>query len=138
MRVPRQLNGFTLLEMMLALVLMAVGTVAIIDLLRGAQAGATDGENVLIATTVAQRCLEGYQRVPYAQLGTASATTVCNLPASPLIFTKFTPTVTVTPQTSVSPYNTASLTQLDVQVAWAAPGASTTANVTLSTLRAAN
>ena len=132
------MRGFTLLEMMLALVLFATGTIAAMELLHRAQAGATDGENVLIATQLAERCLEGYRRVPYAQLGAASATTVCNIPASPAIFTSFSPTVTATPQTSVSPYNTASLTRLDVQVAWAAPGASTTTNVTLSTLRSAN
>jgi len=123
---------------MLAIVVFATGTVAIMELLHRAQAGATDGENVLIATALAQRCLEGYQRVPYGQLSTVSAVTVCNVPASPSVFTKFSPTVTIASQSAVSPYNTANLTRLDAQISWTAPGASTTANVSLSTLRSAN
>lgn len=127
-------RAFTLLEMLLAVALFAVGTVAVMELLHRAQAGQADGENVLVATHLAHRCQEALQNVSYVNLA-SQANTVCTVPSGGA-FTRFTRTVTVTPMTSTAPYSTANLTQLDVQIAWTAAGGS--ANVTLSTLRAAN
>ena len=132
----RKRAGFTLLEMMLALVLFAVGTVAVIELMQRAQYGAAEGENVLAATHVAQRCQEALRNVAYANLS-AQANTVCVVPAG-AAFSRFTRTVTVTPQTAVSPYNTANLTRIDVQISWTAPGGTSSASISLSALRSAN
>ncbi len=121
---------------MLALVLLAIGTVALIEVFQRAQAGSTDGENVLIATLLAQRCQETLRNVTYANLA-SQANTACTIPSG-ASFSRFTRTVTVTTLTAVAPYNTANLTQLDVRIAWPAQGAAGTTNVTVSTLRSAN
>jgi prepilin-type N-terminal cleavage/methylation domain-containing protein len=132
----RETRGFTLLEMMLALALFAVGTVAAMDLLHRGQTATTDGENTLLALSLARRCQEALRNVAYASLA-GQANTVCTVPSG-ASFSRFTRTVTVTPMTSTSPYNTANLTQVDVQIAWPTQGASGTTNVTLSALRCAN
>ena len=129
-------RGFTLLEMMLALALFAVGTVAAMDLLHRGQTATTDGENTLLALSLARRCQEALRNVAYASLA-GQAGTVCTIPSG-ASFSRFTRTVNVTPMTSTSPYNTANLTQVDVQIAWPTQGAGSTTNVTLSTLRSAN
>jgi type II secretory pathway pseudopilin PulG len=120
--------------MMLALVLFAVGTVAVIELMQRAQYGAAEGENVLAATHVAQRCQEALRNVAYADL-TAEANTVCVVPSG-AAFSRFTRTVSVTPQTTTSPYNTVNLTRIDVQISWLAPGG--TSSITVSALRSAS
>ena len=129
-------DGFTLLEMMLALVLFATGTVAVMELLHRAQAGSTDGENVLIATLLAQRCQESLRNVSYANL-TSQASSVCTVPVG-AAFAPFSRTVTVTALASTPPYNTASLSRVDVQMTWTTQGTGGTANVTFSTLRSAH
>ena len=114
--------AFTLFEMMLALVLFAVGTVAAVELLQRAQAGGTDAENTLMATGVAQRCLDELRSVSFGSLASATCT-------APSGFTQLTPTVTVTP------INT-NLSQVAVTVSWRAPGGPT--DVALQTYRSAN
>ena len=118
----RSRSGFTLLEMMLALVLFAVGTIGVTDLLHRAQAGSTDGEDVLISTGLAQRCLEELRNASYANL----ETTTCAVPSG---FSPFSLTKTVTtPSTN--------LKQIVVTVSWTATGGQ--ANVALQTYRSAN
>ena len=113
--------GFTLLEIMLALVLFAVGIVAIMELMQRAQAGVSDGESVLLATQLAQKRMEELRNVAYGSLADESAAAL----ASP--FARFTRAVDVTQLYS----NT--LTQIDVTVSWTAPGG--TVNVALQTYR---
>lgn len=127
-------SGFTLLEMMLALVLFAVGTVAAMELFHRAQAGSTDGENILLATQIAHGCQAALRNVAYGNLA-AQADTVCTIPSG-AAFSRFSRTVTVTPQTTTAPYNTANLTRLDVRIFWNTPGGTT--DVTLSAIRSAN
>ena len=122
--------------MMLALTLFAVGTVAVMDLLHRSQTATTDGDNALLAVSLARRCQESLRNVTYANLA-SQANTVCTIPAG-ASFIRFTRTATITPLTSTSPYNTANLTQVDVQISWPTQGASSTTNVTLSTLHSAN
>ena len=120
-------SGFTLLEMMLALVLFAAGMGAILDLCHRAQAGATDGEHVLIATSLSQQCLEALRNVSFSSLtvgsGVMSGTTGCGsvsgLPSGSR-------SVTIS-----QPFT--NLKQISVAVSWDAPGGST--NVTLQTYR---
>ena len=108
---------------MLALVLFASGTVAIIELLRQAQASRTDGEGILIATHLAQRRLEELRQTAYSSLSNASKASV----SSPSGFSFFSRQVTVT-----TPYT--NLKQVVVTVYWNAPGGET--NVSLQTYRA--
>ena len=119
------MRGFTLLEMMLALVLFAVGTVAAMELLHRAQAGSTDGENVLIATQLAQRRLEELRNTTYASLANEAKASV----TSPSGYTRFSRGVAVTTPS-------ATLRQIEVTVYWAGPGGET--NVRLQTYRSAS
>ena len=106
--------GFTLLEVMLALILLATGTVACIELMQRGQAGAADGENVLIATHLVQRRLEELRNTAYGSLANESKASV----ASPSGYTRFSREVTVT-----TPYT--DLKQVVVTVYWNAPGGET-------------
>lgn len=113
-------SAFTLLEVMIAVVLFAVGTVFVMDLLHRAQAGQSDGENALIATHLAQRCLEELRNVSYANLPSAT----CTIPSG---YSRFTYTLSVT-----TPYT--NLRQISVIVSWSAVGG-TSSDVTLQTYR---
>ena len=99
---------------MLALILLATGTVACIELMQRGQAGAADGENVLIATHLAQRRLEELRNTAYGSLANESKASV----ASPSGYTRFSREVTVT-----TPYT--DLKQVVVTVYWNAPGGET-------------
>ncbi len=103
--------GFTLLEIMLALVLFAIGTVAVIEVMQRAQAVTTDGENVLIATQLAHRRLEELRNVAYGSLANEAKGAI----ASPSGFARFSRQVTVT-----TPYTY--LKQVVVTVFWNAAG----------------
>jgi hypothetical protein len=108
--------------MVFAMVLFAMGTVAVMDLFHRAQAGAADGENVLIATHLAQRRLEELRNAAYASLAGETKASV----TSPSGYTRFSREITVT-----TPYT--SLKQVVVTVYWNGPGGE--ANVVLQTYR---
>ena len=117
-------QGFTLLEVMLTLALMASGTVAVIELFQRAHAGVVDGESVLIATHLAQRRLEELRTTTYANLADETKATVAN----PSGYSRFSRQVAVT-----TPYS--NLKQVVVTVYWSGPGGET--NVILQTYRSA-
>ena len=104
------------------MVLFAVGTVAVVEVLHRAQAGGADGENVLIATHLAQRRLEELRNTAYGSLADESKASV----ASPSGYSRFSRQVTIT-----TPY--ANLKQILVTVYWTPPGGET--SVTLQTYR---
>ena len=114
---------------MLALVLFAGGTVAVMDLFHRAQIGQSDGENVVIATYVAQRRLEELRNTAYANLASESEARV----SSPSGYSHFCREVTVsTPYTNVR--------QITVTVSWDPPDCTTSSanpNVVLQTYRSA-
>jgi prepilin-type N-terminal cleavage/methylation domain-containing protein len=118
--VPR---GFTLLELMLAMVLFAAGTLASMELLHRAQAGAADGEHVLLATQLAQRRLEELRNVGYTVLASEAQAPVTDPPG----FSRF------SRQVQVSPLFSDTLREVEVIVSWKAPGG--TADVRLHTYR---
>lgn len=115
-------RGFTLLEMMLAIVLFAVGTLAVMELFHRAQAGSSDGENVLVATRLAQARMEELRNVAYASVASEAKAAI----ASPAGFSHFDREVAVT-----TPY--ANLKQVVVTVYWDAAGGET--SVSLQTHR---
>ena len=116
--IARRPAGFTLLEMMLAIVLFAVGTVACVELLHRGQAGSTDGENVLLATRLAQWRLEELRNTAYASVASESRASVSN----PSGFSRFDRAVTVT-----TPYT--NLKQVVVTVYWNGPGGETSVSL---------
>ena len=115
-------GGFTLLEIMISLVLFSVGTLAIMSLMQRAHAGIADGENVLIATHLAQWKLEALRNDAYADIASESKASI----TTPSGYTRFSQAVTVTtPQTN--------LKQIVVTVYWDTPGSE--ADVSLQTHR---
>ena len=121
-RFALRLSAFTLLETVIAVVLFAVGTVAVVEVLHRAQAGAADGENVLIATHLAQRRLEELRNTAYASLANETKASI----ASPSGYSRFSRQVTVT-----TPYT--NLKQIVVTVYWTPTGGET--SVALQTYR---
>ncbi len=117
-------SGFTLLEILLAVVLFAVGGVVMLDLLHRGQAGSTDGENTLIATHLATRRMEELRNVAYASLANEARAVI----SDPAGYTRFERQVAVT-----TPY--ANLRQVVVTIYWQVPGGET--NVSLQTYRSA-
>lgn len=120
-----------MLEVVLAFSLVAIGTLAAVDLLLHAQRGVVDGENVLIASRLMERRLEELRNVAFASLASEAKASV----TSPAGFTRFSREVTVTTLTTTSPYNSPDLKRLEVKVYWNGPGGE--ANVSLETLRSA-
>lgn len=107
----RATRGFTLLEMVLAIVLFATGTIAVMEAIQRAHAGTTDGENLLIATHLAQRRLDELRNTTYTSLASEAKASV----SSPSGFSRFSREVTITePLTD--------LKQVIVTVFWQAPG----------------
>lgn len=118
-------SGFTLLEIMISLVIFTVGTLSAMTLIHRAQAAATDGENVLIATHLAQRRLEELRNVAYASVASETQVSITD----PSGFTRFDRGVVVsTPVTN--------LKQIVSTVYWDTPGGE--ANVSLQAYRSAN
>ncbi len=114
---------------MLALVLFSIGTVAAIELVPRAQAGARDGEYVLLATYRAQECLETLRNSTYASLtvgGDMSGVNGCGTSVSEL------PSATRSVTISATPYT--NLRQITVTVSWTPPGSGST-NVAVQTYR---
>ena len=128
-----RVSGFTLLEVMLALVLFAVGTVAAMSLIHQAQMGSRDGEFDLIATYRAAECLESLRNVTYPTLtvgsGVMTGTPQCGADVAelPQIAGGNERSVTI-----VQPFT--NLKQIMVTISWAAPG-SGSADVALQTYR---
>ena len=92
---------------MLALALFAGGTVACVELVQRGQQGQADGEQVLIATYLAQRRIEELRNTAYGSLADESKASV----SSPSGYTTFSRQVTIT-----TPYT--NLKQIVVTVYW--------------------
>ena len=106
----RAASGFTLLEILLAIVLFAIGTIAAMDLLHRAQAGINDGETTWTATHLAQMRAEELRNTAYASLADEAEARI----SSPSGFSQFCRQVTVT-----TPYT--NLKQITVAVSWDPP-----------------
>ncbi len=118
---PRSLvhrAGFTLLEMLIALTVFAVGTLAVMDLMQQAQAGSRDGENVLIATHLARWRMEELRNSAYASLANEAKASI----SSPSGYSRFSRQVTVT-----TPYT--NLKQVAISVYWTTQGGETSVSV---------
>jgi prepilin-type N-terminal cleavage/methylation domain-containing protein len=121
-RTRRNQRGFSLMEVLLALVLFATATVASMELIQRGQAGARGGEEALIATHLAQRRMEELRNVAYASVASESLAGI----SSPSGYSRFSRQVTVT-----TPYT--NLKQVVVTVSWTTQGG--TASVSLRTFR---
>ena len=61
-------EGFTLLEVMIAIVLFGVGIVAVVSLLSSGMTGAVDAENTAIAVNLAQERMEEIRNLTYKNI----------------------------------------------------------------------
>ena len=111
-------TGFTLLEVLLALVLFGVSTVSIIEVMQHAHAGMVDGESILTAASLAQRRLEELRNTAYSSLANESKAAV----STPSGYSLFSREVTVT-----TPYT--NLKQIVVTVYWTVTGGETSVSV---------
>ena len=119
---PHTCLGFSLLEVLLSVALLAGGVVALMELFQMAQAGTTDAESALTAMHLSQRRLEELRNVAYSSLASESKATI----SSPSGFSQFSREVTVT-----TPYT--NLKQLVVTVYWTTTNGET--SVSLQTHR---
>ena len=103
---------------MLALVLFAVSTVSIIEVMQHAHAGMVDGESVLTAASLAQRRLEELRNTAYSSLANESKAAV----STPSGYNRFSREVAVT-----TPYT--NLKQIVVTVYWTVTGGETSVSV---------
>lgn len=110
-------KGFTLLEVLIATVILTVGVAAIIWAFSAGMYATTDIENVDLALNIAQAKMEEIKNTPFVSLVDSGPTADAN-------FSRFSTTVNVAEGQNPM--------QVDVTVAWNVKGGST--NITLTTL----
>lgn len=119
-------GGFTLLEMMLSLALFATGTLAAMELIHLGQMGSRDSEHTLVATYLAQQCMETARNVAYGSLDDATLAALSDCASSVSTLPSGSRSAVVT-----TPYT--NLKKVVVTVTWTEQGGST--NVSMATYR---
>lgn len=125
-------NGFTLLELFIAIVLLTVGLLGTAALTTGVVRGNLNGKNLTAATAIAQSCFEENRRVGYANAGSSVSGNNCVQGATTVTSGSLTFTRTLTIDASVSNIKT-----LTVTISWS-EGAAGTRSLTLKTVLAAS
>ena len=110
-------NGFTLLEVLLATIILSLGIVALIWAFSTGMYATTDIENVDLALNIAQARMEQIKNTPFASLADSPATADSNFP-------RF--------STAVNVAESQNPMQVDVTVSWQVKGGQT--NIVLTTL----
>lgn len=111
------MKGFTLLEILIAIIILTVGVIALTGAFTSGISAATDVENVDLALNIAQAKMEKIKDTAFASLTDSGPTTDAN-------FSNFNVTVDVAEGNDP--------TQVDVTVAWNVKGGQT--SVALTTL----
>jgi type IV pilus assembly protein PilV len=131
-RIASNQDGFTLIEVFIAIVLLTVGLLGTAALTTGVVRGNLGSRNMTTATAIAQTCFEENRRVGYTNAGTALGGTNSCQTGSVVVNTggvAFTRQLTI--DSTVSNIKT-----LTVTVTWA-EGASGSKSLTLKTIMAA-
>ena len=129
----RKEAGFTLIEIFIAMVLLAIGLLGTAALTTGVVRGNVQSRNLTTATAIAQTCFEENRRVGYANAGTVPAGGTNNCSGSSTVTlggVSFTRVLAI--DASVSNIKT-----LTVTVSWS-EGAIGTKSITLKTVMAAS
>lgn len=116
------LRSFTIIELVIALMLLSAGVVTMMELFHRAHLAVADAESALTATHLAQRRLEELRNAAYAGLTNEAKASI----GSPSGYSRFSRQVTVT-----MPYT--NLKQIVVTVYWSTPLGEV--NVSLQTYR---
>jgi type IV pilus assembly protein PilV len=136
-RMARKQDGFTLIEVFIAIVLLTVGLLGTAALTTGVVRGNVGSRNMTTATAIAQSCLEENRRVGYSSAGSVpvGGSNSCVTGNVPLTQggVSFTRTLTVTP----TPADTTNIRTLTVTVQWS-EGAVGSKSITLKTILAAS
>ncbi len=111
------MKGFTLLEVLIATIILTVGMIAILWAFNTGLFATTDVENVDLALNIAQAKMEQIKNTPFASLADSGPTADSNFPNFNL---------TVNVAEGQNPM------QIDVTVAWQVKGGQT--SITLTTL----
>ena len=126
-------NGFTLIELFTAIVLLTIGLLGTAALTGGVVKGNIAGRNISTATALAQSCFQENRRVGYTNAGTAPTGVSNSCLAGSATVTQggvsFTRTLTVTPS---SPDST-NIRTLAVTVQWN-EGTAGTKSLSMSTI----
>jgi len=110
-------NGFTLLEILITIIVLTLGTIALIQAFSTGLLASTDVENVDLALNIGQARMEELRNTPFADL-------VDSGPTADATFSNFDVTINVAEDTNPM--------QADVTVVWNAKGGQ--ASVVLTTL----
>jgi type II secretion system protein I len=108
MKIVRRNNGFTLMEVLVAMVLLTLGLLGVANLTIGVIKGNSYSKNVTTATVVAQQQIEQAQRLGYTNSNSLAGSTTVSMGS-----TSFTRTTTVTNSTPAANMKTVS-----VAVSW--------------------
>ncbi len=74
------MKGFTLLEILLALVLFTIGVISVLWLFSSVLVGSSDAENTTIAINLAQRRMEEIRNLAFSDIVAEAKTTVTGFP----------------------------------------------------------
>jgi type IV pilus assembly protein PilV len=132
-RITADQNGFTLIEMLTALVILTIGLLGTAALTTGVVRGNLAAKNITTATAIAQSCFEENRRVGYTNAGAGSSSCQsgsANVTQGGITFTRALTVVPLVPD----PTNIRTLT---VTVSWS-EGAVGTKSITLKTILAAS
>ena len=127
-------QGFTLLEIFIAILLLTVGLLGTAALTTGVVRGNNDSRLLTTATTIAQTCLEENRRVGYSNAGSvpAGGSNSCDTGS-----TSITSGGLAFPRNLAIHASVSNIKTLTVQVTWS-EGAVGTKSVTLKTILAAS
>ena len=133
-RIATNQDGFTLIEIFIAIVLLTIGLLGTAALTTGVVRGNFGSKNMTIATTIAQTCLEENRRVGYTNAGAvpAGGTNNCVTGAATVTSGGVSFTRALTIDSSVSNIKT-----LTVSVSWS-EGSVGSKSITLKTILAAS
>src|SRR5262249_20292234 len=115
-------SGFTLIEVLVAMVVLATGFLGIAGLTMGVIRGNLYSKNVTSATVVAEQMIEGVQRVGYANAATLAGTDTVSMGGTD--YTRVTTISNATPA--------ANMKTVTVTVSWNSGGYSVSLNTILS------
>jgi type IV pilus assembly protein PilV len=129
-------DGFTLIEIFIAILLLTIGLLGTAALTTGVVRGNLESKNMTTATSIAQTCLEENRRVGYANAGAVpvGGSNSCQSGNATVSFNgiSFSRTLTVTP----TPADATNIRTLTVTVTWA-EGAAGSKSITLTSIMAA-
>jgi type IV pilus assembly protein PilV len=120
----QETNGFTLIEILIATVIITIVSLGATTLTVGIMRGNSFSKRLTTATTLVQDRLEDVKRLGYANVGTAAGTQIYGTITN---FSGFKRVVTVTPDLPAAKMKT-----VNVKVSWDADQHSTEASTILS------